>query len=474
MTDGHTGIRSTRSATRGGAGVRGGTAGGHVGPSSTGLSPTEPAIVTPPSAGSASTASPSAGPAAVTPPSTGSALAGAGRPLPRARGPITAWLFDRLARPPHRFDPPPLPGPARPVNGAAAVDVPPAADPAPLLDEDLQLALFACYELHYQGFDGVDERWEWNPSLLETRGILEARFEEGLARAVPRPSAGPELSAVPRSTAPKPPVAPVPSAGPKPSTAPKSSAVPVPSAGPAAWMRRALTELVAADDGPALSAYLQREADLEQFREFVVHRSIYHLKEADPHTWAIPRLRGQAKAALVEIQTDEYGGGRAERMHAELFRVTMRRLGLDDSYGAYLDRVPAVTLAISNTMSLFGLHRRHRGALLGHLAAFEMTSSLPNRRYGRGLRRLGGDEAACSFYDEHVQADAVHEQIAAHDMCGGFAAAHPELAGDVLYGAACALALDRLFATHVLACWRRGATSLREHGGGEVTSGPGR
>ncbi|GAA2894353.1 iron-containing redox enzyme family protein [Streptosporangium fragile] len=338
---------------------------------------------------------------------------GAGRPLPEARGPITAWLFDRLARPPHRFDPLQLrsPLPARSPDGA----------PGPLGDEDLQLALFACYELHYQGFDGVDDRWEWNPSLLEARETLEARFEDGLARAVPRPPAV-----------------------------------------PAARMRRALAELVAADDGPSLSAYLWREADLEQFREFVVHRSIYHLKEADPHTWAIPRLRGPAKAALVEIQADEYGGGRAERMHAELFRATMRGLGLDDSYGAYLDRVPAVTLAISNAMSLFGLHRRRRGALLGHLAAFEMTSSLPNRRYGQGLRRLGGDEAACRFYDEHVQADAVHEQIAAHDMCGGFAAAHPALAGDVLYGAACALALDRLFAEHVLACWRRGATSLRE------------
>ena len=40
-------------------------------------------------------------------------------------------------------------------------------------------------------------------------------------------------------------------------------------------------------------------------------------------------------------------------------------------------------------MSLFGLHRRLRGALVGHLAAFEMTSSIPNRRYGDGLRRLG-------------------------------------------------------------------------------------
>src|SRR3954462_8661674 len=110
----------------------------------------------------------------------------------------------------------------------------------------------------------------------------------------------------------------------------------------------------------------------------------------------------------------------------------MRDLDLDDTYGADLDVVPAVTLATNNLMSLFGLHRRLRGAALGHLAVFEMTSSLPNRRYGNGLRRLGGNATATRFYDEHVEADAVHEQIAAHDLCGGFCAQQPEQGALVL------------------------------------------
>ncbi|MER7503562.1 iron-containing redox enzyme family protein [Nonomuraea pusilla] len=325
--------------------------------------------------------------------------------LPPPRGPVTEELFARLARPP-----------------GTALPEPPTGAASPLDDDDLQLALFACYELHYQGFDGVDDLWEWDPALLRHRAELERRFESALAEAVPRP-------------------------------------LPVPPS----HVRRALTALVAADDaagGPSLSLFLQREAGPEVFREFVVHRSVYHLKEADPHTWGIPRLRGRAKAALVEIQADEYGGGRRERMHSELFRATMRAVGLDDSYGAYVPHVPGVTLAVSNVMSLFGLHRRLRGALLGHLAALEMTSSLPNRRYAAGLRRLGGDATAARFYEEHVQADAVHEQIAASDLCGGFAAAHPELTGDVLYGAACALALERRWAGHVMARWERGGTSL--------------
>ena len=30
-------------------------------------------------------------------------------------------------------------------------------------------------------------------------------------------------------------------------------------------------------------------------REIAVHRSGYQLKEADPHTWAIPRLNGSGQ-----------------------------------------------------------------------------------------------------------------------------------------------------------------------------------
>ncbi|MFD5248176.1 iron-containing redox enzyme family protein [Amycolatopsis sp. NPDC058340] len=287
-------------------------------------------------------------------------------------------------------------------------------------DEDLQLALYLCYELHYRGFAGVDERWEWDPGLLSLRSVLERGFERDLLRRVGRPVAG-----NPRD------------------------------------LPATLTVLVESADGPPLARYLQRSATAQQFREFVQHRSVYHLKEADPHTWAVPRLAGPVKAALVDIQADEYGGGRADRMHSELFRSTMRAFGLTDTYGGYVDSVPAVTLATSNLISLFGLHRRWRGALIGHLAAFEMTSSLPNRRYGQGVRRLGGDDVAARFFDEHVTADAVHEQIATHDLCGGFARQHPELAGDVLFGAACCLELDAAFAGHLLDCWRRGVSSLR-------------
>jgi len=291
----------------------------------------------------------------------------------------------------------------------------------PLADDDLHLALYLCYELHYRGLPGVPERWEWEPSLLALRRELEEAFEEGLLDRLGPPGAGV----------------------------------------PAEEMDLALRAVAESDDGPSLSVYLEREGSLEQFREFVVHRSAYQLKEADPHSWAIPRLAGAPKAALVEIQADEYGGGRPERVHAQLFADSMQALGLDHAYGAYLDQLPGHTLATVNLMSLLGLHRRWRGAIVGHLALFEMTSSVPNRRYGDGLRRLGQGAQATAFYDEHVVADAIHENIAAVDLAGGLARQEPALAGDVLWGARALIECEGRFGAALLTAWQDGGSSLR-------------
>ena len=68
-----------------------------------------------------------------------------------------------------------------------------------VLDDDLQLALFLLYELHYRGLDGVDDRWEWAPDLLRLRGELEETFEAALAD---RLGEGPEVDDRRRGRAP--------------------------------------------------------------------------------------------------------------------------------------------------------------------------------------------------------------------------------------------------------------------------------
>jgi hypothetical protein len=147
-------------------------------------------------------------------------------------------------------------------------------------------------------------------------------------------------------------------------------------------------------------------------------------------------------------------------MHSAMFAVTMRELGLDSNYGTYVELLPASTLASLNLISLFALRRRWRGALVGHLAGFEITSPEPNRRYAKGLRRLGLGPPATDFFDEHVEADSVHENIAAYDLAGGLARQEPALAGDILFGVRALLACESEFARHILDAWRQGRSSL--------------
>ena len=188
-----------------------------------------------------------------------------GMARPEPRGPLSATLTRCLPR-----------------RGAELPADPPIEATDALLDDDLQLALFLCHELHYGGLEGVPDSWEWEPSFVAFRSLLERAM---LARLIEE-------------------------VGPPEPLAPES-------------VPEAIFALVAGDGTPPLSRYLEARASREQFREFVVHRSAYQLKEADPHTFAIPRIAGPPKAAMVEVQADEYGGGDAERMHSALFAQTM-------------------------------------------------------------------------------------------------------------------------------------------------------
>ena len=334
---------------------------------------------------------------------------------PAARGPVSTALLDVLTGPEDTPD-------AAYETLASAVARAMESTEDVLADEDVQLSLFLLYLLHYGPAEFVTGDREWDPELLRIRAVLEERFERELRERVPMPD-------------------------------------PMPQDG--AELVDTMFAITGGAEKPTLATWLARHPSEEILREFLIHRSIYTLREADPHSWGIARLRGRAKAALVEIQSDEYGGGRPERVHATIFAQSMRGVGLDDTLDHYLDLVPAPTLASMNVMSLFGLHRRLRGVIAGHLAAFEMTSSIPNKYYGRAFRKLGYGEDVTWYYDEHVEADAVHEQIAARDLAGALAQDEPELLEDVLFGAAACLYVDGLMGDHMLECWSSERSSLR-------------
>ncbi len=126
---------------------------------------------------------------------------------------------------------------------------------------------------------------------------------------------------------------------------------------------------------------------------------------------------------------------------------------MSPAYGAYLDDVSGISLACANVMSLFGLNRRLRGAAMGHLAAFEATSSVPSRKIAAGIERVGLPDVVAAYFLEHVEADAVHEQVAVRDICAALVADEPELHDDVLFGAAACLHLAALSGAELLERW---------------------
>src|ERR1044072_6252796 len=85
--------------------------------------------------------------------------------LPQERGPISRHVIQALAR---EGD-----GPLAPAFGPGEGTG----------DDDVQLALWMIYELHYRGFEGVADDREWDPELLGLRRSIERRFARELRSA---------------------------------------------------------------------------------------------------------------------------------------------------------------------------------------------------------------------------------------------------------------------------------------------------
>ena len=314
--------------------------------------------------------------------------------MPKPRGPLSEWTVARLA--------------ATSSGGELG--------PAPSADswDDEAITLWTLHELSYRGFEDAADRAEWDPEALVVRQQLEVALEDRLRARW----SGADLT---------------------PAEVPTE-----------------LERVVAEDDGPSLADHVRRRATLDEVLELLRQRSIYHLKESDPSAWVVPRLPVRAKAALMELQYDEYGDGDPNRLHSHLFARGLVAVGLRSEYGAYVDDALPETLEMNNAGSMFGLQRRLRGAAMGHLAAFEMTSSLPSRKMVQGLERLGLEGPMTAYYDEHVEADAIHEHLAARDICGTLAEDEPDQAAEILFGAFTCLDLEARFATAMFTAWDRG------------------
>jgi hypothetical protein len=320
--------------------------------------------------------------------------------LPWPRGPLSAMVVSALQR----------------QSGTLGA-TPPLSHLDVLSDDDFQLALYLCYEMNYCGLAIAE--WEWDPGLLNFRTELERIFVERLRDEIGH-------------AAPKFPLE----------------------------VMAALDDLVADCATSSLTTYLSQSGTVEQFREFCVHRSAHQQRTLDSERRAILGRTDADQTVGVAIQFDEFGSGDAARIRANFLGAAMTALGLDPSYGSYLEILPGVTLATANLSSLFALHPRWRAALVGHLAVCELTSMESMERYGRALYRFGMGPVGRRFSQVDVVVDARRPVLARNQIVAGLLGAGPQLGADLLFGAGAVMMLEQRFGDHLLDAWTEDRSSL--------------
>ena len=286
----------------------------------------------------------------------------------------------------------------------------------PLNDDDFQLALFLCYELHYRSVSYLE--LEWDPVLLSLRRDMEDVFVRGLRRYGYQVESRPEHALA------------------------------------------TLDAMVQATKVKDVAEYLEVRGTLDQMREYCVLRSVSLLRSGDASAFGVARLKGRAKAAMARIQFGELGCGDARAMNSSQFSTTMTSLQLDPNYGAYTDHLPAVSLAAANLEWLFGLHQKWRGALVGQLTVGKMLSVDAMDHCCHAMQRLEGNAAGSQYFDARLNTDPIHAFIARNQLVAGLLETDPTLIDDVLFGARAHLALEDNLAHYVLAAWSKDHSSL--------------
>ncbi len=303
------------------------------------------------------------------------------------------------------------------VNSALVLDVLAGRDSGTLsptpdpFDRDTQLAWFILNELSFGGWFGVDDDAEWAAPVVSLRrscedwfaGSIEARLCEADEPSV-------------------------------------------------------LVDRILSTPGPSIARFLADHGTATDVAESLMLRLPYQDKEADPHTFAIPRLDGPVKGALCEIQSGEYGVGH-RFSHAELFRRALASLG-GPGFTSTIDRLPGVAFATSNLVSMGGLNRSRRGVVIGQLALFEMDSVEPNSAMVVACDRLGLPADARRFFQVHVLADAEHERIARKAFLHDYPGHDPQQRPNVVFGIRAQHAIDLAMADHAIAAWSTRRSAL--------------
>jgi len=320
--------------------------------------------------------------------------------LPWPRGPLSALVVSALQRQP-----------------GSLVATPPLTNVDAMSDDDFQLALYLCYEMNYRGL--ANAGWSRDPGLLNFRTELEQIFVARLRDEIGHVSAR------------------------------------FPSD-----VMGAMEEFVDACATSSLATYLGVSGTIDQFREFCVHRSAHQQRSIESETRTLFSHADEDEPAKVMFPFDEWGASDALRIRAEFLSAAMAALGLDPSFGSYVEILPGVTLATANLASMFALHPDWRAALVGQLAISEITSMESMERYSHALFRFGLDRVGRRFNQVDTVVDSRRPLLARSQIVAGVIGGGPQLGADLLFGAGAIVMLEQRFGDHLLDSWGENRSSL--------------
>lgn len=206
-------------------------------------------------------------------------------------------------------------------------------------------------------------------------------------------------------------------------------------------------------------------ASLEQLKEVVAQRSLFFLREPDPWIYAIPTLQGAAKAGLIDLLLDEYGWGKLERMHSNVYAAVMAALELPSETDHFETASSWQYIATLNHQWMCALTPEHSRRLLGTIYLTEATSPDAMTNYLAGWKRLGiTDARVTEFYDLHVSADENHREVALEEVVMPVCNAEATALHEVALGIFDARTLEADFADHLVDSFTSGRTSLNARG----------
>jgi hypothetical protein len=142
-------------------------------------------------------------------------------------------------------------------------------------------------------------------------------------------------------------------------------------------------------------------------------------------------LDGGAKLELARNYWDEMGQGSPDRVHTELHRKLARSLDLPE---VPREEQPVEALERAALGSLLATNRALQPELVGALGLLELQAGPRCRKVVEGLRRIGADEDALDFYDEHATVDPHHGKAWVDEVVAPLSAS-PRWAAGMVRGA---------------------------------------